>query len=131
MKYIEKLKVQLRGLGIFYSDSILKAKLIAIALRCGLSIICILHFSASTWYFLFEAQTLKQHSESLVSVFSALLIFLWFLTLLFQCEQYAELLNELDSIIDKSKFIDGIHLKFIVRIQSISNPHNCFIVEKE
>ena len=102
MKYFEKLKVQLRQLGILHWDSSAKAKRITIAIRCGLLAIYMSNFLAPAWYFLFEAKTSGDHSESAIIALSTLLLVAWYLAILFQNEKYATICDELNSIIEES-----------------------------
>ena len=103
MKYFEKLNVRLHRLGIFQGNPDPKSKWIVIATRSGLLIIYISYFLAPTWYFVFEAQTPREHSESLIFVFASLLVLSWYSAFIFQHEKYADLLDELNSIIENSK----------------------------
>lgn len=102
MKYFEKLNVQLRQLGILQWDSSLRAKRIAMATRCALLAIYVLNFLAPAWYFLMEAQTSRDHSESAIIALSTLLLVAWYLAILLQNEKYASISDELNSIIEKS-----------------------------
>lgn len=104
MEYFEKLKLQLRRLGIFHWNSNSKAKTIAVATRCGLFVISIAHISTLAVYLIFEAQTPGEQAESLFSLLGTLLTLLWYTALVFKCEQYAKFLATLNVIIENSKF---------------------------
>lgn len=104
MDCFDSLKSRLRRLGILYDfDANLKSKLIVIAKQCGLFIIDASYFFTPAWYFVFEARTPKEHSESLIFILSALLILSWYSALLFHRDQYASFIDELNSLIEKSK----------------------------
>lgn len=99
----DKLNVRLCRLGISYWDSSTKSKLIAFATRCGLIVVYLSYFLAPAWYFLFEAGTPIEHSKCVPFSLAALLILSWNLTLIFNNEKYTALINEYNSIIEKSE----------------------------
>lgn len=103
MKYFHELTVQLRHLGIFYWDSSAKAKKIAIISRCGFLVTYVSYSLTQTYYVVFEAQTPREHSESSFCVLCVLVALSWYLVLLFQSDKYLALLDEVESVIQKSE----------------------------
>lgn len=103
MKFFEELSIKLNQLGIFPQVHGPKTKLIVIAKRCGLFAIYTTYFLAPTCYFIFEAQTPRQRSKSLILVLFSMLELSWYSVHLLQREKYVALFNELNSIIEKSK----------------------------
>lgn len=103
MDCFEKLNVQLHRLGVFQWNSDPKSKWITIATRCGLFIIYLSYFLAPAWSFLFAAQSTRKHNESLIFALGGLLTLSWYSAFLFQSKKYAAPINELNSIIEKSK----------------------------
>ena len=103
MKYFEEVNAKLHWLGIFHCNPDPKSKRIVIAKRSGLFITYISLFPTSAWYLVFEAQTPRENSESLLFALIASLILAWYSAFLFQHEKYAALIDELISMIEKSK----------------------------
>lgn len=103
MKYFEEVSAKLHWLGIFHCNPDPKSKWIVVAKRCGLFITYTSLFPTSAWYLVFEAQTPRENSESLLFVLIASLILVWYSAFLFQHEKYAALIDELISMIEKSK----------------------------
>ena len=103
MKYFEKLDAKLTRLDILHCDPDPKSKRIAIATRCGFLLIYITYFLTPACYFLFEAQTVREHSESLSFVLFTSLILGWYSGFLFQRENYEATIDELNTMIEKSK----------------------------
>lgn len=79
------------------------SKRIAIVTRCVLFATYISYALAPAWFLVFEAQTTKEYSKSVLFILGALLINAWYLTFIFQSKKYAELFDELRTIIEKSK----------------------------
>lgn len=104
MKFYEKLNVQIRRLGIFYWDTDPKKKKIAIATRRGLIVIYTSFFSSSAYFLIYVAQMPREYSESLFIVLPSLLIVSWYAAMLFQSREYATLIDEINTIIEKSKY---------------------------
>lgn len=104
MEYFEKLKIQLHRLGIFYSNSKGKGKMIAVAIRCGLFVFSTVYLLTLACYHIFEAHTPEKHAETLFCFFGALLAVLWYTALLFKSQKYAKFLDEVNEIIESSKF---------------------------
>lgn len=105
MKYFEKLKIRLCQLGIFYWDYDPKSKKIAIATRCGFFVIFISFILTTAYYLLFEAQTPGEYSKSLLFLIGSVAIVLWYFGLIFQNERYTAIFDEVETIIEKSKFL--------------------------
>lgn len=103
MKYFNELRVQLRALGVFNRGSGLKARIITIATRCSMLTMYVSCFISSTCYLLFEAQTLRQHSEIAFDALAVLFSLTWYLAVCCQSEKYMAIFDQLDSIIQKSK----------------------------
>lgn len=105
MEYFVKIKSHFGQLKIFLQESTPKAKYIALATRCGFLATFAALFLASGWYFVFEAQTPAEHSESLAFACAGLLLIAWYSALIFQSKKYAIILEELNSIVGKSMLI--------------------------
>ena len=103
MKSFEELMDQLRHMGIVEWDSSPKARKITFGIRCCLIVTYTSLFLASVWFFLFEAQTPRDHSKSLFCTLSIFLIIPWYLTFLFTYEKRATNFDELNSIMEKSQ----------------------------
>lgn len=101
--YFQYLKVHLCRLGTFLNGSNPKENAIVISKRCSLLVILVLYFISPAWYFAFVAQTPREHSESLFVVLSILVVLSWYSALIIQSEKYAELFDELNSLIGKRK----------------------------
>lgn len=103
MEYFVNLKLFLCRRGILQLKSDPKANAITIVKRCGLFASCISLALAPAWFFLFEAQTPRENSISLICALNAVLVSSWYLTFIFQSKKFAEIFDELSSIIEKSK----------------------------
>lgn len=103
MEFFATLKGRLSQLGIFNWDSDIKAKRIALAKRCGITIICISFPLSSAWYVLFEAEEPRQHSEGVVAFLGSSMTLWWNCALILQRDKYVAILDELNTIINKSK----------------------------
>lgn len=134
MNYFEEVSAKLHRLGIFHCDPDSKSKRIVIATRCGLFTIYIAYFLASAWYFVFEAETPRKRSESLIYVLGSLLMLSWYSAFLFQSKTYAALTDELNEIVGESKFqmrfINRKHIKNFFSWVGLIDPTVNLIYEK-
>lgn len=104
MEYFKEFKTRVGDqLGIFNWNADLKAKYIALAKRCGLTITYTSFSVTTAIYLIFEAHTPQEHAKCLVFVPSSLLFLWWYLTLIFQNDQYTAILDEIEAMINKRK----------------------------
>lgn len=94
--------------------------MIAVAIRCGLFVFSTVYLLTLACYLIFEAHTPEKHAETLFCFFGALLAVLWYTALLFKSQKYAKFLDEVNEIIESSKF-NWRNSKF--EIQTIKFKH--------
>lgn len=91
-------------MGILEHDSTEKySQMFRIFLNCIFFGFNLINAITVTWYFLFTANTFKDHTISLHFVCISILINCWYLTFFWQKREYADLLRDLDAMIEKSK----------------------------
>lgn len=101
MKSFTALKIYLRFLGIVQMDS---SRAFTIISNCVFFIIFIEHLLATLWFLLFNVQTFREFAESFFYVSYALLVLSWYGINFMHRQKYADNFEELDEIIDMSKF---------------------------
>lgn len=109
MKSFELLKKYLYFFGISRCDS--NDKTLQFILNCSHTVILIVYLLVNGVYFVFEAQTFAEYSESSFYLLCAILVLWWYIVYLLQRENYVQILDNLDGIIAKSELKRFVHLE--------------------
>lgn len=96
MELFKELKVHLNWIGVWRSDCSARAKELSVLKKCVVYITLISSFLSTGWFRLFSAQTVRETTESSFFALSALGLVAWYSVLLWQHQQYATILDELD-----------------------------------
>lgn len=71
--------------------------------------------ASSLWFFLYEAQTFTNYSESFNIVLSGLMVFFTYISLLLQQKELLELITEFECIIDSRKCIPFFNFAYFYK----------------
>lgn len=108
MKSFEQFKIYLRRVGLLHRNSSASEKLEDFTSNCVVLSICAIYWLTASWFFVFTAQTLIQHTESFFFSSTAALIALWYLICLWYKERHAEMFERIDEIMEKSELYENV-----------------------
>lgn len=107
MKSFEFFKNHLRRMGLFQWESTWKyipnGQILNITSNCVIFGICTIYLITTSWFFLFIAETIAEHTRSFIFLCNALVMFLWYSVCFRYKQTHIELLDVIDGYIERSK----------------------------
>lgn len=100
---LDTLKNLFRWLGILQFESQPNRMLFAKILSCICCVLFALYVLTTFWFFTFDAVTFQDYSRSFFFFLTASLSTVWYVIYLMGKDEYVNLFDDLDDIIEKSK----------------------------
>lgn len=104
MKPFDRLVRYMRMIGLWRKDKSLQDKSIGVIVNGLFMVISLISIVTTVWYFLFNAETFVEYAESFYNILLALVIPMIYLIFLWQGETFNMCFNDLNLIIEASKF---------------------------
>lgn len=102
---LDNLKYFFRWFGVLQFESQPNRRLIATILNWICSVFLFLYVLTTFWFFAFDAETFEDYSRSFFFFVTATLSVIWYAIYLMGKDKYADIFDDLDDIIEKSKKI--------------------------